>query len=65
MITRIDVTYNWSVDYDEKSILVLLALKPKMTYGEIINVIVNEGGYVDSKGIIHKGTAKNKVYTLN
>ena len=65
MIARIGVTYNWSVDYDEKSILVLLALKPKMTYGEILNVIINEGGYVDSEGIIHKGTAENKVYTLN
>ena len=65
MVTRIDVTYNWSVDYDGKSILMLLATKPKMTYGEILIVIKAEGGYVDEKGIVHKGTARNKVYTLD
>lgn len=65
MITRIDITYNWSVDYDGKSILILLAKKPKMTYAEISIVIKAEGGYVDSKGIIHKGTARNKIYTLD
>jgi hypothetical protein len=39
---------------DGKSILALCALKPKMTFAEIKNVIENEGGSVDSMGIIHR-----------
>lgn len=59
------VTRNWSVEWDNKPVLLLVMNKPKMTYGEIIDVIKAEGGYVDSDGIIHKGTAENKVYTLD
>lgn len=62
---KISTTTNWSVEWDNKPVLLLVMQKPKMTYGEIIDVIKAEGGYVDSDGIIHKGTAKNKVYTLD
>lgn len=58
-------TLNWSVEWDNKPVLLLVMQKPKMTYGEIIDVIKAEGGYVDSEGIVHKGTAENKVYTLD
>ena len=44
----------WCREFDGKSILALVILKPKMTYAEIKNVIVNEGGSVDSQGIIHR-----------
>lgn len=44
----------WSKEMDGKSILVLLAAYPKMSYAEILNVILNEGGNVDESGIIHK-----------
>lgn len=54
-------TNNWSVEFDNKSILALLVVKPKMTYQEVLSVITNEGGYVDSEGIIHKGAAENKI----
>lgn len=59
------ITHNWSVEYDNVPVLLLAMNKPKMTYGEIIDVIKAEGGYVDEKGIVHKGTAENKVYTLD
>ena len=62
---KISTTTNWSVEWDNKPVLLLVMQKPKMTYGEIIDVIKAEGGYVDSKGIVHKGTAENKVYTLD
>ena len=62
---KISTTTNWSVEWDNKPVLLLVMQKPKMTYGEIIDVITAEGGYVDSEGIIHKGTAENKVYTLD
>ena len=62
---KISTTTNWSVEWDNKPVLLLVMQKPKMTYGEIIDVIKAEGGYVDSEGIIHKGTAENKVYTLD
>ena len=54
-------TTNWSVEFDGKRLLALLIIKEKMTYEEVVRVITNEGGYVDSEGIIHKGTAENKV----
>lgn len=41
-----------------------IALKPKCTYKELLNIIHNEGGYVDSEGIIHKGEAVNKTVEL-
>lgn len=44
----------WSVDFDGKSIMALLAIKPKMTFAEVKNVIENEGGSIDAMGIIHK-----------
>ena len=44
----------WSVEFDGKSILVLLYIKPKMSFEDIKCIIVNEGGSVDSNGIIHK-----------
>lgn len=44
----------WSVEFDGKSILALVILKPKMTYAEIKNIIINEGGSVDAQGIIHR-----------
>lgn len=62
---KISTTTNWSVEWDNKPVLLLVMQKPKMTYGEIIDVIKAEGGYVDSEGIVHKGTAENKVYTLD
>lgn len=59
------VTRSWSVEWDNKPVLLLVMQKPKMSYKEILDVITAEGGYVDSEGIIHKGTAENKVYTLD
>lgn len=54
-------TNNWSVEFDGKSLLALLIVKDKMSYEEVVRVITNEGGYVDSEGIIHKGAAENKI----
>ena len=59
------VTSNWSVEYDNMPILLVVMNKPKMSYKEIVRVIQNEGGYVDSEGIVHKGSAEDKVYTLD
>ena len=59
------VTVNWSVQYDGHSVLELVGEKPKMTFAEIMQVIKNEGGYVDSKAIIHKGTAENKIVEID
>lgn len=64
-VERQSVTNNWCVEWDGKPVLLLVMNKPKMTYAEILRVIQNEGGYVDSEGFIHKGTAENKVYTLD
>lgn len=58
-------TNNWCVEFDGKSVLAILAVKTKMSYKEVLNIIQNEGGYVDSMGIIHKGTAKNKVVEID
>ena len=57
-------TNNWSVEFDGKNILALVAVKTEMTFGEIRNVIINEGGIIDNNGIIHKGTAVNKLYII-
>lgn len=59
------ITNNWSVAWDGIHVAILVMQKPKMSYAEILNVIRSEGGYVDSDGIIHKGKAENKVYTLD
>ena len=52
------------MEWDDKPILLLVMQKPKMSYKEVLDVITAEGGYVDSEGIIHKGTAENKVYVV-
>lgn len=57
-------TNNWSVEFDGKNILALVAVRTDMTFGEIRNVIINEGGIIDNNGIIHKGTARNIVYVV-
>ena len=44
----------WSKEFNGKSVVALLLIKPKMTYNEILNVIQNEKGTVDANGIIHK-----------
>ena len=44
----------WCREFDGKSILALITLKPKMTFAEIKNVIENEGGSIDSMGIVHR-----------
>ena len=64
-VAMVSCTNILSVEGDNKPVLLLVMQKPKMTYGEIIDVIKAEGGYVDSEGIVHKGTAENKVYTLD
>lgn len=61
---KVSTTRNWSIEWDEQPILILVMQKPKMSYAEILQVINAEGGYVDSNGIIHKGTAENKVYIV-
>ena len=61
---KVSITLNWSVEYDNTPVLLLVMQKPKMSYKEILDVITAEGGYVDSEGIIHKGSAENKVYIV-
>lgn len=56
-------THNWSIEFDGKNVMGLVALKPKMTYAELLTVIRAEGGYVDSNGIVHKGTATDKLWS--
>lgn len=56
-------THNWSIEFDGKNVMALVMLKPKMTYAEILIVIQSEGGYVDSNGIVHKGTATDKLWS--
>lgn len=57
-------TVNWSVDYDGKSVLEAMTDRPKIDYWTLNNVIKSEGGFIDDKGIIHKGSAKNKIGEL-
>lgn len=57
-------TNNWSVEFDGQSVMDLMMTKPKMSYAEVLRIIINEGGYVDN-GIIHKGTAINKVAVID
>ena len=64
-VAKVSCTNNWSIEWDNKPVLLLVMQKPKMSYAEILQVIKAEGGYVDSEGIVHKGTAENKVYTLD
>lgn len=62
---KVALTSNWSTRYDGHHVLELVMTHAKMSYREMLNIIQNEGGYVDSDGIVHKGTAEDKVYTLN
>ena len=45
----------WSKEYDGKSVFDLMEKWQKMPYAHIKMVIENEGGSIDSEGIIHKG----------
>lgn len=47
----------WSVDYDGKSVIDLMSQWDKMPYTHVKMVIANEGGFIDNKGIIHRGLA--------
>ena len=47
----------WSVDYDGKSVFDLMERWDKMPYAHVKMVIINEGGFIDNDGIIHKGLA--------
>ena len=55
------VTNNWSVEYDGRSIFEFLKVKSNCSYEHAKMVIEGEGGSIDSGGIIHKGTAENKI----
>lgn len=44
----------WCREFDGCHIIVIVAGKPKMTYDEILNVILNEGGSIDENGIVHR-----------
>ena len=48
------VQIKWSVEFDGKPLMELLKYKHKMSYKDVLNVIVNEGGSVDENGIIHR-----------
>lgn len=54
-------TNNWAIQYDGKTILDFMMEKENCTLQHARMVIENEGGYVDSKGVIHMGLAENKV----
>ncbi len=45
----------WSKEFDGKSVFELMEQWPKMPYAHVKMVIENEGGSIDSEGIIHKG----------
>ena len=45
----------WSKEFDGKSVFDLMEQWPKMPYKHVKMVIENEGGSIDSEGIIHKG----------
>lgn len=64
-MTKVMATNNWSVEWDGKSIIDFMTEKAKCPYGHAKAVIENEGGYVDSDGIIHVGTAKNKIVEID
>lgn len=52
-IQHADYPVYWSKEFDGKSALAIMALKPKMTFAEIKNIIENEGGSIDSQMIVH------------
>lgn len=45
----------WSIDFDGKSVMSLMEQWPRMPFAHIKLVIENEGGSIDSNGIIHRG----------
>ena len=51
----------WSIEFDGKSVFDLMEQWDKMPYAHVKMVITNEGGFIDDKGIIHKGSATTKV----
>ena len=55
----------WSKEFDGKSIFDLMEQWPKMPYAHIKMVIANEGGFIDDKGIIHKGITTVEVGTID
>lgn len=48
----------WSIDFDGKSVFDIMETWQKMPFDHIKKVIANEGGYIDEKGIVHRGSAK-------
>ena len=64
-MNKLMLTHNWSVDYEGRHVFELCALKPKMSYKEIKEVIINEGGFIDDKGFICAGSAVNKIVERN
>ena len=54
----------WSIEFDNKSVFDLMEHWDKMPYAHVKMIIANEGGFIDDKGIIHKGTATSKVAML-
>lgn len=50
----------WSIDFDGKSVIELMEQWQKMPYNDVKFVISAEGGFIDDKGIIHRGKAKSK-----
>ena len=55
----------WSVDFDGKSVFDLMEQWEKMPFSHVKMVITNEGGFIDDKGIIHKGSATVRVGTID
>lgn len=55
----------WSIKYEGHSVLELLGDYPKETFGNVMLVIKNEGGFVDNNAIIHRGTATTKIVDLD
>ena len=51
----------WSIEFDGKSVFDLMEQWQKMPFAHVKMVIANEGGFIDDKGIIHKGTATKQV----
>lgn len=58
------VTVNWSILYDGKSVLDMMKDRPNVTFEMIKHKVISEGGYIDKGYIIHRGSAEDKVVTL-
>lgn len=59
------LTNNWSIQYDGRSVFELMFEKAKCSFEHAKMVIEGEGGYIDDNGIIHKGTAENKLAEID